>query len=70
MYPIPLLRTNHQDTAVAPVVDVAARSQAPFVVGEAFRFAPVNLTRVENADKAACTFTIRGDTEGIFVTPL
>ena len=59
-----------QGTAVAPVINVTARSRTPFVVGEAFRFAPVTLTKVENADPAACTFTIRGDTAGIFVNPV
>ena len=54
---------------VAPVINVTARSKTPFVVGEAFRFAPVTLTSVDHAEIAACTFTIRGDTEGIFVNP-
>ena len=58
-----------QGAAVAPVINVTARSKTPFVVGEAFRFAPVTLTSVDHAEIAACTFTIRGDTEGIFVNP-
>ena len=52
------------------IVCFQARSRFPFEVGTPFQFAAVNLTRVDNADRDKCTFTIRGDTEGIFVNPL
>ena len=55
----------------ASVVDMFERVRDPFAVGEAFRVAAVNLTKVVHADLAGCTFTLTGNatSAGLFINP-
>lgn len=63
---------RHASNDPSAVMNLRARAaKGPFAVGEAFQFAPINLTGVAHANVNNCTFTITGNAtaDSFFINP-